>query len=238
MFFGEYRLGSLGSPYKYFWGGDWCLYATAFLPLRDTNHRARRTPWEDRCFLPGVVRTVRVVTSTFIVLVGGGVHGWTSKRNSKKKLPWLSLIFFFAKKNLDHKVSVFEEKLTLVRHLNANSDNAFLNEQVDVCVFFLIFVEIFTFSCLQSLTLNFSLGTNSQKGMFWYDTPNVSWLRPSYEMVRQPTLDGFDLTKYQGRWYEVAFHDYTQYSEVSWPLFSALFSAWWAGLPPKAFVGF
>lgn len=86
-------------------------------------------------------------------------------------------------------------------------------------VFVLIFLEIFTFSCLQSLTLIFSLGTNSQKGMFWYDTPNVSWLRPSYEMVRQPTLDGFDLTKYQGRWYEVAFHDYTQYSEVSWPIF-------------------
>eukprot|EP00667_Euglena_gracilis_P005481 EG_transcript_5513 len=37
---------------------------------------------------------------------------------------------------------------------------------------------------------------------------------PAYEEVRQPTMDGFDLTKYQGRWYEVAFHDYTQYSEV------------------------
>jgi len=48
---------------------------------------------------------------------------------------------------------------------------------------------------------------------------------PSYEMVRQPTLDGFDLTKYQGRWYEVAFHDYTQYSEVFDTTFDITLSA-------------
>jgi hypothetical protein len=27
-------------------------------------------------------------------------------------------------------------------------------------------------------------------------------------------MDGFDVTKYQGRWYENAFHDYTQFTEV------------------------
>jgi lipocalin len=27
-------------------------------------------------------------------------------------------------------------------------------------------------------------------------------------------MDGFDLEKYQGKWYEVKFHDWTQFKEV------------------------
>ena len=37
---------------------------------------------------------------------------------------------------------------------------------------------------------------------------------PAYEQVRQPTMDNFDLKKYEGRWFEHAYHDWTQFSEV------------------------
>ena len=37
---------------------------------------------------------------------------------------------------------------------------------------------------------------------------------PAYEEVRQPSMDNFDLNKYQGLWYEQKFHDYTQFKEV------------------------
>lgn len=37
---------------------------------------------------------------------------------------------------------------------------------------------------------------------------------PTYEEVRQPSMDGFDLEKYQGKWYEQKFHDWTQFKEV------------------------
>lgn len=37
---------------------------------------------------------------------------------------------------------------------------------------------------------------------------------PAYEDVRQPSMDGFDLEKYQGKWYEQKFHDWTQFKEV------------------------
>lgn len=37
---------------------------------------------------------------------------------------------------------------------------------------------------------------------------------PTYEQVRQPSMDSFDIKKYDGRWYEHAFHDWTQFSEV------------------------
>ena len=37
---------------------------------------------------------------------------------------------------------------------------------------------------------------------------------PTYEQVRQPSMEGFDVEKYQGRWYENAFHDWTQFTEV------------------------
>ena len=37
---------------------------------------------------------------------------------------------------------------------------------------------------------------------------------PTYEQVRQPSMDGFDVTKYQGKWYEHKFHDWTQFKEV------------------------
>lgn len=37
---------------------------------------------------------------------------------------------------------------------------------------------------------------------------------PAYEEVRQPTMDNFDLKKYQGLWYEQKFHDWTQFKEV------------------------
>jgi hypothetical protein len=37
---------------------------------------------------------------------------------------------------------------------------------------------------------------------------------PAYSEVRQPSMDGFDLTKYQGKWYEAKFHDWTQFKEV------------------------
>ena len=37
---------------------------------------------------------------------------------------------------------------------------------------------------------------------------------PAYDDVRQPSMDGFDLEKYQGKWYEQKFHDWTQFKEV------------------------
>lgn len=37
---------------------------------------------------------------------------------------------------------------------------------------------------------------------------------PAYADIRQPSMDGFDLNKYQGRWYEQKFHDWTQFKEV------------------------
>lgn len=37
---------------------------------------------------------------------------------------------------------------------------------------------------------------------------------PSYEEVRQKSMDDFDLEKYQGLWYEHKFHDWTQFKEV------------------------
>ena len=37
---------------------------------------------------------------------------------------------------------------------------------------------------------------------------------PTYEQVRQPSMAGFDVERYQGRWYENAFHDWTQFTEV------------------------
>ena len=37
---------------------------------------------------------------------------------------------------------------------------------------------------------------------------------PTYEEVRQPSMDKFDLQKYQGKWYEHKFHDWTQFKEV------------------------
>lgn len=37
---------------------------------------------------------------------------------------------------------------------------------------------------------------------------------PTYEQVRQRSMDGFDVAKYQGRWYEHEFHDWTQFKEV------------------------
>eukprot|EP00522_Entomoneis_paludosa_P008339 CAMPEP_0172457862 /NCGR_PEP_ID=MMETSP1065-20121228/24675_1 /TAXON_ID=265537 /ORGANISM="Amphiprora paludosa, Strain CCMP125" /LENGTH=994 /DNA_ID=CAMNT_0013211833 /DNA_START=139 /DNA_END=3123 /DNA_ORIENTATION=- len=37
---------------------------------------------------------------------------------------------------------------------------------------------------------------------------------PAYDEVRQPSMDNFDLEKYQGLWYEHKFHDWTQFKEV------------------------
>merc|ERR1719343_1650831 len=37
---------------------------------------------------------------------------------------------------------------------------------------------------------------------------------PAYEEVRQPSMNAFDLEKYQGLWYEQKFHDWTQFKEV------------------------
>ena len=37
---------------------------------------------------------------------------------------------------------------------------------------------------------------------------------PAYEEVRQSSMDKFDITKYQGLWYEHKFHDWTQFKEV------------------------
>ena len=34
---------------------------------------------------------------------------------------------------------------------------------------------------------------------------------PAYDEVRRPSMDGFDLEKYQGKWYEQKFHDWTQF---------------------------
>jgi hypothetical protein len=37
---------------------------------------------------------------------------------------------------------------------------------------------------------------------------------PTYQQVKQPSMADFDVKKYTGRWYEHAFHDYTQFSDV------------------------
>ena len=37
---------------------------------------------------------------------------------------------------------------------------------------------------------------------------------PAYEDVRQPSMDDFNLEKYEGKWYEHEFHDWTQFKEV------------------------
>lgn len=37
---------------------------------------------------------------------------------------------------------------------------------------------------------------------------------PTYDEVRQKSMDDFDLSKYQGLWYEQKFHDWTQFKEV------------------------
>lgn len=37
---------------------------------------------------------------------------------------------------------------------------------------------------------------------------------PTYDEVRQKSMDDFDLEKYQGLWYEHKFHDWTQFKEV------------------------
>mmetsp|Transcript_145020 Transcript_145020/g.255648 ORF Transcript_145020/g.255648 Transcript_145020/m.255648 type:complete len:516 (+) Transcript_145020:133-1680(+) len=37
---------------------------------------------------------------------------------------------------------------------------------------------------------------------------------PTYEQVRQPSMQDFDVKKYVGRWYEHGFHDWTQFGEV------------------------
>lgn len=37
---------------------------------------------------------------------------------------------------------------------------------------------------------------------------------PTYDQVRQPSVKGLDLEKYQGKWYEHGFHDWTQFTET------------------------
>jgi hypothetical protein len=37
---------------------------------------------------------------------------------------------------------------------------------------------------------------------------------PTYEQVRQPSMEDFDIQKYEGKWYEHKFHDWTQFKEV------------------------
>eukprot|EP00550_Attheya_septentrionalis_P007198 CAMPEP_0198285384 /NCGR_PEP_ID=MMETSP1449-20131203/4692_1 /TAXON_ID=420275 /ORGANISM="Attheya septentrionalis, Strain CCMP2084" /LENGTH=1040 /DNA_ID=CAMNT_0043982791 /DNA_START=203 /DNA_END=3325 /DNA_ORIENTATION=- len=37
---------------------------------------------------------------------------------------------------------------------------------------------------------------------------------PAYDEVRQPSMDNFNLEKFQGKWYEQKFHDWTQFKEV------------------------
>lgn len=37
---------------------------------------------------------------------------------------------------------------------------------------------------------------------------------PTYDDVRQPSMDDFNVNKYQGLWYEQKFHDWTQFKEV------------------------
>jgi len=37
---------------------------------------------------------------------------------------------------------------------------------------------------------------------------------PAYADVKRPSMEGFDVRKYQGKWYEHAYHDWTQFAEV------------------------
>lgn len=46
------------------------------------------------------------------------------------------------------------------------------------------------------------------------ETPSIAKGCPTYEEVRQPSMASFDVDKYSGVWYENAFHDWTQFTEV------------------------
>ncbi len=37
---------------------------------------------------------------------------------------------------------------------------------------------------------------------------------PTYDEVRQSSMDNFDIKRYEGLWYEIKFHDWTQFKEV------------------------
>ena len=43
---------------------------------------------------------------------------------------------------------------------------------------------------------------------------NVELLGLPFVEVRRPSMENFDRNKYTGRWYEQAFHDYTQFTET------------------------
>lgn len=54
-----------------------------------------------------------------------------------------------------------------------------------------------------------------RNGKPWYypvETPKGQLRCPTYEDVRSPTLRPFDVDKYVGIWYELAFHDITQFN--------------------------
>jgi hypothetical protein len=42
----------------------------------------------------------------------------------------------------------------------------------------------------------------------------VGWSPARVSQVVQPSMRDFDVRKYQGRWYELGFHDWTQFQEV------------------------
>lgn len=55
--------------------------------------------------------------------------------------------------------------------------------------------------------------TEVRGGLPWFyplETPKGGLRCPAYEEVRSPTLPAFDIDKYVGIWYELAFHDITQ----------------------------
>ena len=87
-------------------------------------------------------------------------------------------------------------------------------------------IGLLTFVAELRTTLNFFLlalfvhyvgcGLEGTKDLADYNLALNDGVRgcPTYEQVRQPSMDNFDPVKYQGRWYEHAFHDWTQFSDV------------------------
>lgn len=69
-------------------------------------------------------------------------------------------------------------------------------------------------------TVGQGLSSGSSNDMAGYnlnldgETPGTVKGCPAYSEVRQGSMAGFDVDKYTGRWYENAFHDWTQFTEV------------------------
>lgn len=70
---------------------------------------------------------------------------------------------------------------------------------------------------LLALFINYvGCGLEGTKGLADYNLALDDGVKgcPTYEQVRQPSMETFDPKLYTGRWYEHGFHDWTQFSDV------------------------